>query len=236
LFDEFSGQCYGNVTVVDEKEVPTDYTLVVPDNASLSVPENSTFIFNGTINNNGIIRDNDGTLVLNGILNGNKILFSNYGNKTDTILFPSLPIDIDFLFKINPNAGTPIHFIEEGSTGEGILNNDFLTVEKIGTFIIGLVTAETYYYTESDKVTSVLVVVPIIGIENYSSDKLTAFTNSSRLYVKGLQEGKIWSVYNTMGALIYRGVARDVKEDIPLLTKGIFIVHSEGQSIKVIHN
>jgi hypothetical protein len=42
-------------------------------------------------------------------------------------------------------------------------------------------------------------------------------------------------VYNTMGALIYRDMAKDVKADIPLLTSGIFIILSEGMSIKI-HN
>ncbi|MDR0206353.1 MAG: hypothetical protein LBI45_03735 [Bacteroidales bacterium] len=236
LFNGYYGLCYKSVTIDTDFEFPADFSLTVPSDAGFAIPENKTFTYNGSINNQGTIKDDGGTLILNGTLSGNKILFENKGKIIDTVQHSELPIEIGYLFQTNSNTGLPSYTLETGCTGEGILNNELLTVEKLGTFIIGLVTAETYYYTESEKVTSGLVVVPIIGIENLSSDKFTACTNNSRLYVNGLQEGKTWSVYNTMGALIYRGVARDVKDDIPLRAKGVFIVHSEGQSIKVIHN
>jgi hypothetical protein len=38
-----------------------------------------------------------------------------------------------------------------------------------------------------------------------------------------------------MGALIYRGIAQDEKVEIPLLTKGLYVVQSEGRSLKVVN-
>jgi hypothetical protein len=235
MFDEYNGKCYGSFTKTDEIEIPEYYTLTVPADASFTIPEEGTLLFNGTINNNGTIRDAGGTLFLNGILNGNKILFNNLGDKTDNLPYPSSPIDIAYLFTINANTGTPSYTIEEESTGEGSLNDVSLLVTKGGEFILGLVTAETYYYAIGDKVTSILTVEPEINIKDLSQNKFTAYTNNDLLYVGGLEVGKIWSVYNIQGVLIYRGIARDVKEDIPLLTKGLFIVQSEKTSIKVIN-
>jgi len=236
LFDEYEGLCYGPVICVDEVELPQDYTLTVPADASFTVPENSVFIFNGKINNNGTIRDDGGIFVLNGILNGNKIVFNNIGNETDSLSFTMTPIDIAYLFRINQNTGIPIYSVEENSTGEGTIECNFLTVIKGGTFIIGLVTEETYYYAVGEKVTSTLFVQPEVSITELTNPSLTAWINNDMLFVNGLTEGKMWSVYDISGKLVYRAIATGNMESVLLSSNGLFIIHSEGSTMKVIKN
>jgi len=237
LFNEYIGLCYNSVTIDNDFELPANYSLTVPSDAGFTIPENITFTYNGSIDNNGTIRDDGGTLILNGTLTGNKILFNNKGNETDTLPYPLMPIDIGYLFTVNSNAGTPSHTIEVGSTGEGTIDDELLTVAKNGTFIIGIVTDETYYYAAGEKVTSILTILPENGIESFSqSAHLTAYSNNGILHINGLAEGKVWSVYNLYGALIYSGTAKDVKADLPLSTSGLYIILSEGMSVKVIHN
>jgi len=232
LFNDNIGTYYGeSVTLTNNVTIPNGYSLIVPEQAILTIPAGKT------LHNNGMMREENGTIIFDGTFTGNKILFSNIGGVTDTEMDSVMPINIASLFTIYKNAGAPIYTIETGSTGEGTIVGDDLTVIKTGEFIIGLVTAEAQYYAAGEKVTSTLIVEPYIGIENLSHHGyLKAYTNNGWLHVNGLIEGKIWSVYNISGALIYRDIARDVKANIPLLTNGLFIIHSEGMSIKVINN
>jgi len=234
LFDGYEGSCYGAVAITDDVELPQNYTLHIPAVASFTIPENRTFTFNGAINNDGTMRDDGGILILNGTLTGNKILFSNTGGEIVTVPYSSTPIDVAYLFKTNANTGAPSFTIEEGSTGEGTIEEATLTVTESGTFIIGLITAETYYYVESEKVTSTLIVEPPTGIESLSSPSLVAWIGNDMLHVNGLKEGEVWNVYNILGKLVYRGVATDSTATIPLKASGMFIIQSEQGTAKVI--
>jgi|GEM_PF-3256705 len=83
----------------------------------------------------------------------------NTSNSTE-VTYSANAIDVSTLFTIDPNAGTPTYSIEAGGTGTGSLNGKMLTVSKVGTFNIGLVTAETETHLASAKVTGVLTVLP----------------------------------------------------------------------------
>ena len=63
---------------------------------------------------------------------------------------------------------------------------------------------------------------------------LTAYLNGGRLYVRGLPAGKLWSVYNSAGALIYRGIAPGEETDIPLQAQGVFIIQTENGIVRVV--
>ncbi|MBE6012558.1 MAG: hypothetical protein E7234_08395, partial [Lachnospiraceae bacterium] len=63
------------------------------------------------------------------------------------------------LFTLDPNGGTPTYTIDPiGTTGEGTILGNMLTVASLGTFRIQLVTAETENYTAGPQVTATLIV------------------------------------------------------------------------------
>jgi hypothetical protein len=77
--------------------------------------------------------------------------------------------------------------------------------------------------------------VVITDIDNPNATKLTAWTQNGMLHVKGLKTGKIWSVIGINGSLVYRGKAESSGSAvISLPAKGIYIVISENQTIKIV--
>jgi hypothetical protein len=62
---------------------------------------------------------------------------------------------------------------------------------------------------------------------------LKAHVQGGRLHVSGLIEGKQWSLYSVSGKVEYRNIATNDSEDISLNAQGVFIVESEGRTVKV---
>jgi hypothetical protein len=63
---------------------------------------------------------------------------------------------------------------------------------------------------------------------------LQAWSQNGVLHVTGLTPGKVWNVYNLYGRLIYTGIAVDVMANIPLPSKGIYIIMNDKESIKTV--
>jgi len=69
--------------------------------------------------------------------------------------------------------------------------------------------------------------------EDLQANPLTAYVQGGKLYVRGLTEGKPWSVYNASGMLVYRGIATSDEMTISLSALGLFIIQSENRTLKV---
>jgi hypothetical protein len=83
---------------------------------------------------------------------------------------------------------------------------------------------------------TVVAVFRLIGtsVEDVRDNRdVRAFVENSVLYVSGLEVGKVWSVYNVLGTLVYQGVANDDKAEIPLPGRGIYIVTDSKNVLKV---
>jgi hypothetical protein len=66
---------------------------------------------------------------------------------------------------------------------------------------------------------------------------LKAWTQNGVLYVSGLTPGAKWSVYNIVGTLIYTGIATSETDNYPSLQeRGIYIVVSNGKTVKIVNN
>ena len=74
------------------------------------------------------------------------------------------------------------------------------------------------------------------GGDIQQANPLKAWVQNGLLHVSGLNEGKVWSVYNTSGALIYRGIAYSNTAEIALNVQGVYIVQSGDNTIKVVFN
>lgn len=70
--------------------------------------------------------------------------------------------------------------------------------------------------------------------DNKPEQPLRAWVDNRLLHVSGLTPGRIFNVYATSGALIYHRVAASNEANVKLDIPGMYIVHSEGKSIKVI--
>ena len=66
------------------------------------------------------------------------------------------------------------------------------------------------------------------------SSLLQAWVRDSILYVNGLTPGKTVSVYTTSGAMVYNSIAMSNEANMKLMAPGVYIVQSEGKSIKVV--
>ena len=62
---------------------------------------------------------------------------------------------------------------------------------------------------------------------------LKAWTNNGILHVSGLTEGKVWNLYNASGALVKQGVADSDVVTISLELSGMYIIQSEGKTLKL---
>jgi hypothetical protein len=65
---------------------------------------------------------------------------------------------------------------------------------------------------------------------------LNAYVNSGILHVSGLTEGKVWKLYNISGALVKQGIAGRDTVTITLDASGVYIIQSEGNTLKIIFN
>jgi len=64
---------------------------------------------------------------------------------------------------------------------------------------------------------------------------LKAWTSNGTLYVSGLTEGGMLSVYSVTGTLVYRNIIPSETADIPLAAKGIYFVRQGSQTVKVVN-
>lgn len=92
------------------------------------------------------------------------ILTVNRASVFNTAINQSIPFTatVDLassgLFNINSNAGSRTYTIESDGTGQGTIEGTTLAITTVGTFYIGLVTAQTDLYAAGDLVTAVLTV------------------------------------------------------------------------------
>ncbi len=71
--------------------------------------------------------------------------------------------------------------------------------------------------------------------ENLSQNSLLqAWVRDGLLHVNGLMPGKTLKVYTISGAMVYGSIAMSNEANIKLNAPGVYIVHSEGKSIKVV--
>ena len=64
---------------------------------------------------------------------------------------------------------------------------------------------------------------------------LKAYMRNGRLHVEGLTAGKSWSVYSVSGTPVYQGKATGEEADVSLTVRGVYIVVSEGRSVKAVY-
>jgi hypothetical protein len=67
-----------------------------------------------------------------------------------------------------------------------------------------------------------------------SDTKLTAWAQNGILHINGLTVGELWSIYNLSGVLIYRNLATDHEATIRLPDRGIYIIKSGNQTMKIV--
>jgi hypothetical protein len=74
------------------------------------------------------------------------------------------------------------------------------------------------------------------GIDDIPQAKpLKAYMRNGRLHVEGLTAGKSWSVYSVSGTPVYQGKATGEEADVSLTVRGVYIVVSEGRSVKAVY-
>jgi hypothetical protein len=70
--------------------------------------------------------------------------------------------------------------------------------------------------------------------ENLTADRLYAWVRDGLLHVAGLTPGEMLSIYTVTSALVYHNIVTSEKANTRLKAPGIYIVQSEGKSIKVV--
>jgi len=62
-----------------------------------------------------------------------------------------------------------------------------------------------------------------------------AWAQNGTLHLNGLTAGKAWKVYTASGALVWQGIANGANATMHLNAKGVYFVHSEKQTLKVVN-
>lgn len=81
----------------------------------------------------------------------------------------------------------------------------------------------------------IVTVSDVSGINAVPYNPLSAWIDNGMLHIKGLKPGNIFSIYDAMGKLVYRGTAESTEVNRPIEGKGIFIVKTENCAVKVIN-
>lgn len=109
-------------------------------------------------------------------------------------------------------------------------DNGIVTAVSAGSATI-TATTEDGRFAATCKVT----VIIITGINNVpQTQPLEARMQNEILHVSGLTAGKLWSVYNVLGKLVYQSIANGEQADIPLFASGVYLVQSGGKTVKVV--
>jgi hypothetical protein len=77
--------------------------------------------------------------------------------------------------------------------------------------------------------------VPTANSDIPQTKPLKAWAQNGGLHVSGLTVSKTWSVYSVSGMLVYRSTATGDEADVPLPDRGVYIVKSGVQVIKVLY-
>lgn len=67
------------------------------------------------------------------------------------------------------------------------------------------------------------------------AQQLKAWVQNERLTIKGLSKNKAWSLHNISGVLIHQDITNNDEVNIPLPTRGIYIVTSGRDKVKVVY-
>ena len=73
------------------------------------------------------------------------------------------------------------------------------------------------------------------SVDDVQQNALQAYAQGGKLYVNGLVQGTAWNVYNTMGSLVYQGVASSDKAEVGLPGRGVYIV-TDGKTVVKVTN
>ena len=83
-----------------------------------------------------------------------------------------------------------------------------------------------------------IVIQPVTGVSELApANPLKAWLNNGVLHVSGLTEGKVWNLYSATGALVKQGIADSDVVKINLnIPAGVYIIQSEGNTLKIVIN
>ena len=83
-------------------------------------------------------------------------------------------------------------------------------------------------------VTCIVSGTAVTGVETLSANPLKAWVNNGILNVSGLTQGKVWKLYSASGALVKQGVADSDVVTVSLELSGVYIIQSEGNTLKLL--
>jgi len=75
----------------------------------------------------------------------------------------------------------------------------------------------------------------VTSAEDMPANPLKAYVNNGILHVSGLTQGKVWNLYNASGALVKQGITNNDPVTISLDLPGMYIIQSEGKTLKVVY-
>jgi len=66
-------------------------------------------------------------------------------------------------------------------------------------------------------------------------EPLKAWKQNEMLHISGLTAGKLWSVLSITGKLVYQSIADSGEANVSLMVRGVYIIKSGDQTIKVVY-
>jgi predicted secreted protein len=130
----------------------------------------------------------------------------------------------------------------QGTTGASIVQTGHapsLHTTAAGTVVItatiagGRTATDDYVQDFTITVTGgAMTSAPEIQPEN----PLKAWTNAGTLYITGIEAGKVWRLFGISGQLVQQGIAASDMVTVNLNAQGVYIVWTEGWSVKVAYS
>jgi hypothetical protein len=100
-----------------------------------------------------------------------------------------------------------------------------------GSLIFDLILANKYTQRLNNKTATIVATVHTAN-EVAGANALKAFSANGTLYISGLIPGQPYSVYNTTGALVFKGIAGGSKTEIAIPVRGLYIIRSANETVK----
>ena len=208
----------GGVTAFNCTFIMTDGTIsgntAADDNVGGVLIRESTFIVGGK----SVIRDNKNDEAANASLSNVYIRDGNYitlGTGSNGAAIPSSGMEVWVLTETSNGV-----IVNSGASAG---QEDFFHADDFDKMIV------------YDNGKLVIVDAPTGNTDVPQNIALKAWMQGNVLKVGGLTPGKLWSVYNLSGSLIYQNITDSDTSEIMLPVQGIYIIQSAGSAIKVVH-
>jgi|GEM_PF-1962907 len=159
-------------------------------------------------------------------------------NITDVPTSATIGVPLPLTGTVNPENATFQNIVwsiaNAGTTGAMIIGNDFFAISSGNALITATIEDGVAMGTNYTQGFFIAVSEQETSLTTLETNPLRAWTQNGLLHISGLTFGEMLNIYSVTGTLVYQGLAVGSEIEISLNMRGVYVIHSGGNTIKVV--